>query len=429
MALSQVAHIAEEEGPIQVDPRGHPALCDGAGQCARPRPGGFRRRGPGGGARTRCSCRTATGWNGAASSRTSSAPRPGWRWWCRSRSALIFLLLYFTFNSVRQAALVFCNVPFAAIGGVVALWASGEFLSVPASVGFIALVGIAVLNGVVLVSYINRLIAEDGLSLLDGVMEGARRRMTPVILTATIAAFGLVPFLFADRPGLRDPAAAGDRGDRRAGDGDGADPGAAADPLCPLRPAQEEPPATAGEPAHARRRRSTPMQRACLPAPPRRPLRYACAAHRRRSSSALTLAAMLFVSSRAERPSRSASRRRAAAAGTVRRRAARNRGTSDLALALDAAGARAHPRSGSGRARGARCGPPSPAPRRISGSFRGDTRGPAGGLRDGYGNRRPALAAGAARRARRHRHRRRGEQVEGQLAQRRLELAGLLREA
>jgi cobalt-zinc-cadmium resistance protein CzcA len=115
--------------------------------------------------------------------------------------AMIFLLLHFTFNSVRQAALVFCNVPFAAIGGVVALYLSGEFLSVPASVGFIALVGIAVLNGVVLVSYINRLIAEEGLALRDAVMEGARRRMTPVILTATIAAFGLVPFLFADGPG------------------------------------------------------------------------------------------------------------------------------------------------------------------------------------------------------------------------------------
>jgi cobalt-zinc-cadmium resistance protein CzcA len=114
---------------------------------------------------------------------------------------LIFLLLYLTFDSARPSVLVFCNVPFAAIGGVVALWASGEFLSVPASVGFIALVGIAVLNGVVLVSYINRLIAEEGLSLLDAVMEGARRRMTPVILTATIAAFGLVPFLFATGPG------------------------------------------------------------------------------------------------------------------------------------------------------------------------------------------------------------------------------------
>ncbi len=114
---------------------------------------------------------------------------------------LIFLLLYFTFGSLRQAALVFCNVPFAAIGGVIALWASGEFLSVPASVGFIALIGIAVLNGVVLVSTINRLNAEEGLVLRDAVLEGARRRMTPVVLTATIAAFGLVPFLFADGPG------------------------------------------------------------------------------------------------------------------------------------------------------------------------------------------------------------------------------------
>ena len=62
---------------------------------------------------------------------------------------MIFLLLYLTFGSLRQAILVFCNVPFATIGGIIALWASGEFLSVPASVGFIALIGIAVLNGVV----------------------------------------------------------------------------------------------------------------------------------------------------------------------------------------------------------------------------------------------------------------------------------------
>jgi len=113
---------------------------------------------------------------------------------------LIFLLLYLTFGSVRQSALVFCNVPFAVIGGVVGLWLSGEFLSVPASVGFIALIGIAVLNGVVLVSYINRL-SEEGYPLRMAVMEGAKRRMTPVALTACIAAFGLVPFLFAEGPG------------------------------------------------------------------------------------------------------------------------------------------------------------------------------------------------------------------------------------
>ncbi|MCW8085908.1 efflux RND transporter permease subunit [Sabulicella glaciei] len=113
----------------------------------------------------------------------------------------IFLLLYLTFNSLRQATLVFCNVPFALIGGVVALWLSGEFLSVPASVGFLCLMGIAVLNGVVLISYVNRLIAEDGLDLSQAVREGAKRRMTPVTLTASIAALALVPFLFATGPG------------------------------------------------------------------------------------------------------------------------------------------------------------------------------------------------------------------------------------
>lgn len=114
---------------------------------------------------------------------------------------VIFLLLYLTFNSVRQAALVFCNVPFALIGGVLGLYLSGEFISVPASVGFLTLIGIAVLNGVVLISTVNRLIAEEGLTLSEAVREGARRRMTPVLLTACIAAFALVPFLFATGPG------------------------------------------------------------------------------------------------------------------------------------------------------------------------------------------------------------------------------------
>lgn len=114
---------------------------------------------------------------------------------------LIFLLLYLTFDSVRQAALVFCNVPFAAIGGVLGLWMSGEFLSVPASVGFIALIGIAVLNGVVLISYINKLVAEGGRTLRGAVVEGALRRVRPVVLTAMIAALGLAPFLFETGPG------------------------------------------------------------------------------------------------------------------------------------------------------------------------------------------------------------------------------------
>ncbi|HAN55517.1 MAG TPA: CusA/CzcA family heavy metal efflux RND transporter, partial [Betaproteobacteria bacterium] len=112
----------------------------------------------------------------------------------------IFLLLFATFRSVRQALLVLTNVPFALIGGVFALWLSGQYMSVPASVGFIALLGIAVLNGVVLVTYFNQLLSE-GMALNDVVVEGARRRLRPVLMTAMIAAFGLVPLLFASGPG------------------------------------------------------------------------------------------------------------------------------------------------------------------------------------------------------------------------------------
>ncbi|HKK13245.1 MAG TPA: efflux RND transporter permease subunit, partial [Gammaproteobacteria bacterium] len=113
---------------------------------------------------------------------------------------LIFLLLFSTFRSVRQAALVLSNIPFAMIGGVFALWISGEYLSVPASVGFIALLGIAVLNGVVMVTYFNQLRAR-GMAMAQVVVEGARRRLRPVMMTASIAAFGLVPLLFATGPG------------------------------------------------------------------------------------------------------------------------------------------------------------------------------------------------------------------------------------
>ncbi|MEO1767047.1 efflux RND transporter permease subunit [Thiobacter aerophilum] len=113
---------------------------------------------------------------------------------------LIFLLLFATFRSVRQALLVLTNIPFAMIGGVCALWISGEYLSVPASVGFIALLGIAVLNGVVMVSHFNQLLAQ-GMSLAQAVVEGAQRRLRPVLMTASIAAFGLVPLLFATGPG------------------------------------------------------------------------------------------------------------------------------------------------------------------------------------------------------------------------------------
>lgn len=113
---------------------------------------------------------------------------------------LIFLILFTTFRSVRQAILVLSNVPFAMIGGIVALWLTGEYLSVPASIGFIALMGIAVLNGIVMVSYFNQLKAM-GRAINEVVIEGARRRLRPVLMTASIAAFGLVPLLFATGPG------------------------------------------------------------------------------------------------------------------------------------------------------------------------------------------------------------------------------------
>ena len=113
---------------------------------------------------------------------------------------LIFMLLFATFGSVRQAALVLTNIPFALIGGVLALWISGEYMSVPASVGFIALLGIAVLNGVVMVSYFNQLLAE-GMDITQVVFEGAKRRLRPVLMTASITAFGLLPVLFATGPG------------------------------------------------------------------------------------------------------------------------------------------------------------------------------------------------------------------------------------
>jgi cobalt-zinc-cadmium resistance protein CzcA len=113
---------------------------------------------------------------------------------------LIFMLLFATFGSVRQATLVLTNIPFALIGGVFALWISGEYMSVPASVGFIALLGIAVLNGVVMVSYFNQLHAE-GMDITQVIYEGAKRRLRPVQMTASITAFGLLPLLFAHGPG------------------------------------------------------------------------------------------------------------------------------------------------------------------------------------------------------------------------------------
>lgn len=110
--------------------------------------------------------------------------------------AMIFLLLYFAFNSVGQALLIMVNVPLSLIGGIVALFISGQYLSVPGSIGFIALFGVAVLNGVVMVTAINQRLEETG-DPLRAVQEGAFSRLRPVLMTAFIAALGLIPMLLS----------------------------------------------------------------------------------------------------------------------------------------------------------------------------------------------------------------------------------------
>jgi len=114
--------------------------------------------------------------------------------------AAIFFLLFLLFNSLKMAGLIILVLPFASIGGVVGLALSGEYLSVPASVGFIALWGIAVLNGVVLVSCIRRF-RDEGIEVGAAIREGCVQRFRPVVMTATVALLGLVPFLFASGPG------------------------------------------------------------------------------------------------------------------------------------------------------------------------------------------------------------------------------------
>ena len=113
---------------------------------------------------------------------------------------LIFFMLYSTFNSIKNAALIILNIPFAMIGGIISLFFSGQNLSVAASVGFIALFGVAVLNGVVMVSYFNQL-REEGKSLRDAILKGAELRFRPILMTASVASLGLVPLLLATGPG------------------------------------------------------------------------------------------------------------------------------------------------------------------------------------------------------------------------------------
>ncbi|MGE0373132.1 MAG: efflux RND transporter permease subunit [Gammaproteobacteria bacterium] len=112
----------------------------------------------------------------------------------------IFVLLYTAFNSVKYAALIIANVPFATIGGVVSLWISGQYLSVPSAIGFIAVFGVAMLNGIVLVSFINEL-RHKGLNVAEAVRQGCELRLRPVLMTASVAILGLVPMLLSSGVG------------------------------------------------------------------------------------------------------------------------------------------------------------------------------------------------------------------------------------
>jgi len=112
----------------------------------------------------------------------------------------IFVLLYTAFNSIKYATLIIANVPFATIGGIVSLFISGQYLSVPSAIGFIAVFGVAMLNGIVLISFLNEL-REKGLSVYDAVRKGAEMRLRPVMMTASVAILGLVPMLLSSGVG------------------------------------------------------------------------------------------------------------------------------------------------------------------------------------------------------------------------------------
>jgi len=114
--------------------------------------------------------------------------------------SLIFLLLFITFGNMRQAVLVILNVPFALVGGVAALWLRGINLNLSASIGFIALFGVAVLNGVVLIAAVNRL-REEGAKLHDAILAGAGQRLKPVLMTALVAALGFIPMALSHGAG------------------------------------------------------------------------------------------------------------------------------------------------------------------------------------------------------------------------------------
>ena len=113
---------------------------------------------------------------------------------------LIFLLLYTAFNSLAHAALIIANVPFSIIGGVFGLALTGQYVSVPSAIGFIAVFGVAMLNGIVLVSFLNDR-RRQGLSIREAMREGASLRLRPVLMTASVAILGLISMLLSQGVG------------------------------------------------------------------------------------------------------------------------------------------------------------------------------------------------------------------------------------
>ncbi len=187
--LSQVANLYSVEGPNQVSreygQRRVVIECNVRGRDI----GGFVREAQEKiGAQVSLPPGYTIGWGGQFKTAASDEPINDYHPYYLS---LIFLLLYLAFNSLKNALLIILNVPFGLVGGIIALFISGQYLSVPASVGFIALFGIAVLNGIVLVSYFNQL-RREGVSLDEVVIKGTEQRYRPVLMTAMVTMFRLI---------------------------------------------------------------------------------------------------------------------------------------------------------------------------------------------------------------------------------------------
>lgn len=198
IALSDIASLEESEGPVKIDRDGGMRYVAVTANVRGRDLVGFVEEAQSATASLKLPRHLTVSWGGQYENQQRAARRLALV--VPAALGMILLLLHTTFGSLRQALLVFLNVPLALIGGVVALGLSGEYLSVPASVGFIALMGIAVLNGLVLVNHFNERL-EQGEDLQSAVFEGAIRRLRPVLMTASITAFGLLPMLFASGPG------------------------------------------------------------------------------------------------------------------------------------------------------------------------------------------------------------------------------------